>query len=72
MLSIDELLLQIAILAEICIKMKYFYWKNCKKSPRVGGFAPRPPCLRQLGAPPQDLQSLIENSWLRHCYTPFF
>jgi len=46
--------------------------KNCKKSPTAGGFATRLPCLWQLGASPQDLQSLSENSWLRHCSTPFF
>jgi len=31
MLSIVELLLQKSILAEICIKMSYFYWKIAKK-----------------------------------------
>jgi len=31
MLSIDELLLQIAILAETRINMRYFYWKVANK-----------------------------------------
>jgi len=48
MLSSDELLLQIAILAEICIKMRFFIEKLQIKSPRAGGLAPRPPCLRRL------------------------
>jgi len=43
MLLIDELLLQIAILAEI--KMRYFYLKIAKIAP----LPPRPPCLQRLG-----------------------
>jgi len=47
MFSIDELLLQIAILAKICIKMR------CKNLHKAGGFTPRPPCLRRLGLRPK-------------------
>jgi len=46
---------KIIILAEICIKMRYFYWKIAKNS--AGGSASRPPL---------KLPS-IDNSWLRHC-----
>jgi len=46
--------------------------KNCKNRLELGVSPPDLPCLLQLGAPPQDLQSPIEYSWLRHCSTPFF
>jgi len=40
-------------------KNPLFLLKNCKKSLRAGDFAPKPPCLWRLGAPPQDLQCPI-------------
>jgi len=56
---IDKLLLQIAILAEICLKMRFFKEK-LQKSPSAEGFAPKPPCFRRLGdlllPPPHPLR----------------
>jgi len=81
MLLIDELLLQIAILAEICIKCLTFIEK-LQRSSNAGGTALRAPCLRRMrlcpnpqrptatggSAPrPRPISHLIENSWLRHC-----
>jgi len=43
MLLIDELLLQIAVLVEICIKMCYLYKKQCKNSLALRANPPRPP-----------------------------
>jgi len=42
MLLIDELLLHLAIFAEICIKMRYFYRKIAKIASACG-FPSRPP-----------------------------
>jgi len=33
---------KITILAEICIKKRYFYWKKCKKCPALGTPLPDP------------------------------
>jgi len=55
MLSMMSHCFKIPILSEICIKMRYFYWKIAKLAqhwglrpltplpPAAGGFAPRPP-----------------------------
>jgi len=48
---------KIISLAEIYIKMRYFYWKFAK--------IPRPSCLRQL-LPASGSQPPIEKSWLRY------
>ena len=47
-------------------KIKLFLQKNAKFS-SAGGKAPRPPCLRRLGALPPNPQisSPIANFWLR-------
>ena len=49
-------------------KIKLFLQKNAKFS-CAGGSAPRPPCLRPLGALPLDSQNIppIANFWLRAC-----
>jgi len=50
MLLIDELLLQIAILAEICIKNALFLLKNCKNRSALGLSPQTPsPALRIPG-----------------------
>jgi len=54
MLLIDKLLLQIAILAEICIKMRYLL-KKLQKSPSARGLAPQtllPPATGGFGLRP--------------------
>ena len=40
-------------LIKIALKLSYFWQKNAKFS-SAGDSAPRPPCLRQLGASPPD------------------
>jgi len=58
MLSTDELLLQIAILAEICIKMRCFLLKNSKNRPALWSSLPDP---RRLGALSSDARQLLSS-----------
>jgi len=74
MLSIDALLLQIAILAEICIKMRYFHRKITKNYLEVSPSRPPLPSAAGGSAPRSPIPHCpIKNSWQRHCScTPFF
>jgi len=49
MLLIDDLCFKLTILAEIWIKMRYFFIEKLQKSHNTGGFALRTPCLPAPG-----------------------